>query len=100
MDRPTHEVLSGLAPAQSGTFHTMSDGNIAVIPADRQHVGLIPSLALYENLALHPALRAQCKKPLRFDWQIAQQRTLELMEKFDVRAPQTREILGLAALGR
>jgi simple sugar transport system ATP-binding protein len=82
------EVLSGLKTPHSGRVRHSS---VAVIPPDRRHVGLIPSLSLTENMALHSALRAQCRKFLRFDWARARASTRELMKKFDVRAPQAQE---------
>jgi simple sugar transport system ATP-binding protein len=84
------EVLAGLRKPQSGSFKVQGS-SLALIPPDRQHVGLIPSFPLFENVALHPALRAQCRKFLNFDWSRAKTRTRELMKKFDVRAPQTQE---------
>jgi ABC-type uncharacterized transport system ATPase subunit len=92
------EVLSGLKTPTTGNFQIVDSSSIvhhsslAVIPPDRQHVGLIPAFALYENMALHPALRHECKKFLSFDWKRARTRTRALMESFDVRAPQTQEI--------
>jgi simple sugar transport system ATP-binding protein len=87
------EILSGLRAPQSGHFEIESSVEnpqpaIALVPADRQHVGLIPEFSLYENVALHPSMRADCKTRFGFDWRIAQNRTRELMQKFDVRAPR------------
>jgi simple sugar transport system ATP-binding protein len=89
------EILSGLRAAQSGNFQVIPhssietpESSIALVPADRQHVGLIPEFSLYENIALHPSMRADCKTRFGFDWRIAQNRTRELMGKFDVRAPR------------
>jgi simple sugar transport system ATP-binding protein len=42
-------------------------------------------------MALHPHLRAPCRKRLGFDWEIARRKTRDLMKQFDVRAPATRE---------
>jgi simple sugar transport system ATP-binding protein len=82
------EVLSGLRATENGTIDAQ---RIAVIPPDRRHAGLIISLTLAENLALHPALRAECKRRLSFNWKMARTRTQELMRQYDVRAPQTGE---------
>jgi simple sugar transport system ATP-binding protein len=84
------EVLGGLQRPRVGSF-TVDNSKLAFIPPDRQHVGLIPHFSLAENMALHPALRVQCRKFLRFDWAAAKARTRELMKKFDVRAPQMQE---------
>jgi simple sugar transport system ATP-binding protein len=81
------EILSGLRAPESGDFQIAKNSSIALIPADRRHVGLIPEFALFENVALHPQMRDDCKTRFGFDWQIAQARTRELMKKFDVRAP-------------
>src|SRR5690606_32157221 len=81
------EVLSSLSTPDTGTFHVAdpetktSDSGLSIIPADRQHVGLITSFSLFENLALHPALRAACKNRFGFDWEVAKHRTRELMQK-------------------
>jgi simple sugar transport system ATP-binding protein len=87
------EILSGLREMQHGRLQIESpianqESSIALIPADRRHVGLIPEFTLVENLALHPQMRADCKTRFGFDWRIAQNRTRELMKKFDVRAPR------------
>jgi len=85
------EVLSGLRAPESGIIQKSSDENFAIIPPDRQTVGLITTFSLTENLALHPALREECKSVFGFNWNHAKKRTRELMKKFDVRAPQTKE---------
>ncbi|MDF2441544.1 MAG: ral nucleoside transport system ATP-binding protein [Abditibacteriota bacterium] len=101
------DVLSGLRPLESGAWRagasvnssmpmsphqsTLAANPIALIPPDRQRTGLILEFDLAENMALHPALRAECARPLRFDWSWARQKTRELMTAFDVRAPQTGE---------
>ena len=83
------EVLSGLRLPQSGHFTVAKGGSLAVIPPDRQTVGLIQTFDLAENLALHPALRAACRGRFGFDWGAARQKTRALMQEFDVRAPAT-----------
>ncbi|HVF85647.1 MAG TPA: ATP-binding cassette domain-containing protein, partial [Abditibacteriaceae bacterium] len=88
------ELLSGLRPPQSGNFrcepapdelapaantqNTNAENikaqkarSIAVIPPDRQRVGLIGSFDLAENMALHPALRASCRRRFGFNWKMA-----------------------------
>ena len=85
------EVLGGLRTPTNGTIQAFSAEPFASIPPDRQVVGLIPAFSLTENLALHPSLRRECKSILSFDWNLAKKRTLELMEKFDVRTPQSQE---------
>lgn len=87
------EILSGLRTPKSGGFKIESSienqkSPIAFIPADRQHVGLIPDFSLYENVALHPQMRAECTTKFGFDWRVAQNRTRELIQKFDVRSPR------------
>lgn len=91
------EMLSGLRAPDSGLWRAGTDQStlktdvIALIPPDRQRTGLILDFDLAENLALHPALRAECSRPLRFDWKQVRRKTRELMAAFDVRAPQTQE---------
>lgn len=99
------ETLSGLRASEQGSVRVAQNraahdaqSEIALIPADRQHVGLIARFSLYENLALHPALRHECKGRFGFDWNKARQRTRELMEKFDVRAPASAESTPAAQL--
>ncbi len=84
------EVLCKLRTPSAGTFHIDEDA-LALIPPDRQQTGLILPFDLAENLALQPALRTECRRPLRFDWKIARQRTRDLMQRFDVRTPQSGE---------
>ena len=86
------EVLSGLRRPGSGRFTLPGEAasgaaGIALIPADRQVTGLIADFDLAENMALHPALRAACRKRLGFDWSQARSQARALMERFDVRAP-------------
>lgn len=82
------EVLSGLRSPQAGRF-AVTDGALAVIPPDRQTVGLIQTFDLAENMALQPALRTACRGRYGFDWRAARQKTRALMQEFDVRAPAT-----------
>lgn len=84
------EAIAGLKKPESGTVHIAREA-LALIPADRQTVGLIPEFKLFENLALHPALRQKCRTRAGFDWTQSRQRARELMEKFDVRAPDSAE---------
>lgn len=98
------EALTGLRPAKTGTIHLANselktqNSKLSSIPADRLQVGLIPSFTLTENLALHPALRAECASRFGFNWNKARARTRELMEKFDVRAPGNSESAAAAQL--
>ncbi len=98
------EALTGLRIPRTGTFHLANSAlstqhsALSSIPADRLQVGLIPSFTLTENLALHPALRAECVSRFGFDWNKAKARTRELMEKFDVRAPGNNEGVAAAQL--
>lgn len=88
------EVLSGLRKPDSGGFTVAGQRNdtssIAVIPPDRQHVGLILDFDLAENMALQPELRRECGG-LGFNWPRARERTRTLMGEFDVRTPVTAE---------
>jgi len=90
------EVLSGLSKPETGEI-TVSNQNselakaISVIPPDRQHVGLVLPFDVTENIMLHPALRAQYKKRVGFDWKRARARAREMMQQFDVRAPASAE---------
>lgn len=87
------EVLTGLRPPDAGTFQVMNGpesanekkGTIGLIPQDRQHAGLILDFDLAENMALHPALRAECRSFAGFRWRQARRRTRELARHFDVR---------------
>ncbi len=98
------EALTGLRPLQTGSVHLANseletqNSKLSSIPADRLQVGLIPAFTLTENLALHPALRAECASRFGFDWNKAKARTRELMEKFDVRAPGNSEDAAAAQL--
>ncbi len=90
------EVLSGLRQPEGGGVRIAANGHqvhsqLALIPPDRQLVGLILSFDLAENMALHPSLRAECRQAFVFDWGHARQRTRDLMQRFDVRAPATAE---------
>ncbi|MBV9470530.1 MAG: ABC transporter ATP-binding protein [Abitibacteriaceae bacterium] len=85
------EILSGLRSPQGGRFGVADGQPIAVIPPDRQTVGLIQSFDLAENMALNPTLRAQCRTRFTLNWKAARQKTHALMQQFDVRAPATAE---------
>jgi len=98
------EALTNLRPSQTGAINLANselktqNSKLSSIPADRLQVGLIPAFTLTENLALHPALRAECASRFGFDWNKAKARTRELMEKFDVRAPGNSEDAAAAQL--
>jgi simple sugar transport system ATP-binding protein len=90
------EALSGLSKPEAGTIIVSNENSelaqaITVIPPDRQHVGLVLPFDVAENIMLHPALRAQFKRRLGFDWKSARARAREMMQQFDVRAPATAE---------
>jgi len=85
------EVLNGLRQPDAGRFSTHPAGALAIIPQDRQLVGLILPFDLAENMALQPVLRAECRKGGGFDWSHARRRTHDLMQRFNVRAPATAE---------
>jgi simple sugar transport system ATP-binding protein len=93
--RELAELLGGLRVPQSGLFGVVDESSamsrLAVIPPDRQETGLILAFDLAENMALQPDLRARCKRLLNFDWNTARARTRELMQRYDVRSPATRE---------
>ena len=93
------EVLSGTRPVVAGKIAVggkdrrpgnprgIRQAGLAVIPEDRLHVGLAPSLSIEENLALmafdSPALSAGPflrRKAIR-------SAAVDLMERFDIRAP-------------
>lgn len=77
--------------ARHAARHESGTRGLSIIPADRQSVGLIQSFDLAENMALSRDLRAACRGRFAFDWPLARRTTRELMERFDVRAPATRE---------
>jgi len=90
------EVLSGLGKPQAGEIIIFNQNRelahgISVIPPDRQHVGLVLPFDVTENIMLHPALRAEYKTRLGFDWKRARARARDMMQQFDVRAPATAE---------
>jgi ABC-type uncharacterized transport system ATPase subunit len=90
------EVLSGLLKPENGSFAVeengaVSDGVLGLIPADRQSTGLILEFDLIENLALHPAPRRRFNQKFGLDWKRLRALTQELMARFDVRSPATRE---------
>lgn len=91
------EAVSGLKTPKHGTILIAREA-LALIPADRQSVGLIPEFTLFENLALHPALRQECRTRTGFNWEKAKKRARELMAKFDVRAPDSAEYSQAAQL--
>jgi simple sugar transport system ATP-binding protein len=78
-------AIAGLAPVASGQLEVASP--IAFIPEDRTTEGLIPELALTENLVLGLARGAPWVRGIRLDWRAARRRTAELMDAFSIRAP-------------
>jgi simple sugar transport system ATP-binding protein len=93
------EVLSSLRQPRSGRFG-IPEGEpggkgyrkprVGLIAQDRHHAGLILAFDLAENMALHPALRAQCRTRVGFNWRRARETTRRLVEQFDVRTPAAR----------
>lgn len=82
-------ILCGLVEPQSGCFE--AENSLALIPADRQHEGLILSFDVAQNFALHPKLREENAKFWGLDWRAIQTQTRDLMAQFDIRAPATME---------
>ena len=89
-------ALSGLQSPEKGNFAVeeggqKSEGVLGFIPADRQTTGLILDFDLAENLALHPQPRADFGHKFGFDWKGLRAFTRDLMARFDVRSPATKE---------
>ena len=78
-------VPSGPTEGATGSHDT----GMAFVPPDRRAEGLILSFDVAENLALSEPFRARFRRPGRFDWRGARLRARELMQEFDVRAPDT-----------
>jgi simple sugar transport system ATP-binding protein len=92
--RELFELLAGLRKVAGGEFtlprtETGRPPHMSFVPPDRRTEGLILSFSITENFALAPEFRREFSRPGRFDWTAARSRSRELMERFDVRAPQT-----------
>lgn len=105
--RDLFELLCGLKKVASGTLTLprTEDGtppHLSFVPPDRRSEGLILSFNITENFALEPEFRREFSRPGRFDWKAASARSRQLMERFDVRAPQTdaRRVAENVAVGR
>lgn len=94
--RELAEALAGLNVPAQGRFDVSEngkkvDGVLGLIPADRQSTGLILDFDLTENLALHPQPRRDLRGKFGLNWKSLRGLTRDLMIRFDVRSPATKE---------
>jgi ABC-type uncharacterized transport system ATPase subunit len=78
--------LDGLDITHASTRHRREHG-LGYIPEDRQHDGLVLSAPLWENVMLGHQTRAPFVHGQWIDEKAAHDRTLEVIEAFDVRTP-------------
>jgi ABC-type uncharacterized transport system ATPase subunit len=86
---PIHDgsvVLDGVDITHASTRARREHG-LGYIPEDRQHDGLVLSAPLWENVMLGHQTRAPFVHGQWVDAKAAHQRTLEVIEAFDVRTP-------------
>ncbi len=77
-------AVAGLLPIQGGILEVA--GPVAFIPEDRTTEGLIPSLSLTANVVLGVGREAAWVTPPWIHWAQAEERTAELISRFDIRA--------------
>ncbi len=78
-------ALAGLVPPARGTIQVTSP--VSFIPEDRTSEGQVGELSLTENLVLSQGRAAPWVRHGWLDWPAARRRAVELLERFDIRAP-------------
>ncbi|HEX8465338.1 MAG TPA: ABC transporter ATP-binding protein [Abditibacterium sp.] len=84
--RELFEVLAGILRPESGSFRAEA---MAFVPPDRRVEGLILEFDIAENLALGEDFRRRCGRGPWLNWNVARQRAGDVMERYDIRAPQS-----------
>ena len=90
-------ALAGLVPRARGTIQVT--GPVSFIPEDRTSEGQIGELSLTENLVLSQGRAAPWVRRGWLDWPAARRRAGELLERFDIRAPDPDVAAGLLSGG-
>ncbi|MDX2120677.1 MAG: ABC transporter ATP-binding protein [Gemmatimonadota bacterium] len=78
-------ALAGLVPPTHGTIQVT--GPVSFIPEDRTSEGQVGEFSLTENLVLSQGRAAPWVRRGWLDWAAARRRAGELLERFDIRAP-------------
>jgi simple sugar transport system ATP-binding protein len=78
-------AVAGLLPVAAGQLEVAEP--VGFIPEDRTTEGLIPELALTDNVVLGLGRAAPWVHGVQLDWTAARRRTAELIEGFNIRAP-------------
>jgi general nucleoside transport system ATP-binding protein len=95
------ESITGLRPSVGGTV--MLDGKdvttkspraihksaVAHVPEDRQKSGLVLPFTVTENIVLDSYYSKPISRGILMDWDAARDRSLRLVEEYDVRTPST-----------
>ncbi|MBS3736005.1 MAG: ABC transporter ATP-binding protein [Candidatus Bipolaricaulota bacterium] len=99
--RELAEVLTGLRKATSGkvlidgedmtntTPRKVSDRNVAHIPEDRIHQGIVGDLTLKDNVILKGYRKEPFSKGLVIDYSLVDEHTRKIIEDFNIKVPDT-----------
>jgi simple sugar transport system ATP-binding protein len=81
------EILAGARSADSGDIHIRESTEMSVVPENRDLVGLILTMSLWENLILSKPIRQETARRGWIDRRLAMDFCNKLLLRFGIRAP-------------